>query len=132
MSEQLEGKQCIISALRARQRRFELVLVSWSAHRSKTEEVIQLANQLGVPVKTCSPDELDRMSKGKTHAGLVAIASAKPIKEVGTALTKERFGHTLNWSCSAAWATGRNGSGKGKVRTRDTRLVLRSEITERS
>ena len=79
MSEHLEGKQCIISALRARQRRFELVLVSWSAHRSKTEEVIQLANQLGVPVKICSPDEMDKMSKGKTHAGLLAIASTKPL-----------------------------------------------------
>jgi len=79
MSEQLEGKQCILSALRARQRRFELVLVSWSAHRSKTEVVIQLANQLKVPVKIVSPDEMDKMSKGKTHAGLLAIASAKPL-----------------------------------------------------
>ncbi|HLD36159.1 MAG TPA: RNA methyltransferase [Planctomycetota bacterium] len=79
MSEHLEGKQCILSALRARQRRFELVLVSWSAHRSKTEVVIQLANQLGVPVKIVSPDEMDKMSKGKTHAGLLAITSAKPL-----------------------------------------------------
>lgn len=79
MSEYLEGKQCILSALKARQRRFELVLISWSAHRSKTEEVIQLANQLKVPVKIISPEELDLMSKGKTHAGLLAIASAKPL-----------------------------------------------------
>ena len=79
MTEQLEGKQCIISALRARQRRFELLLVSWSAHHSKTQEVTDLATQLGVPVKTVSPDELDKMGKGKTHAGLIAIASAKPL-----------------------------------------------------
>lgn len=79
MSEHLEGKQCILSALRARQRRFEIILVSWSAHRSKTEEVIQLANQLGVPVKIAPPDELDKMSRGKTHAGLLAVASAKPL-----------------------------------------------------
>jgi len=79
MSEQLEGKQCILSALRARQRRFELLLVSYSTHRDKTQEVIDLANQLGVPVKLVPPDELDKMSIGKTHAGLIAIASHKPL-----------------------------------------------------
>ncbi|MFH1226531.1 MAG: RNA methyltransferase [Planctomycetota bacterium] len=79
MSEQLEGKQCILSALRARQRRFELLLVSWSAHPAKTQDVIFLAKQLGVPVKVVPAEELDKMSVGKTHAGLIAIASAKPL-----------------------------------------------------
>jgi len=64
-----------------------LILVSWSAHREKTQDVIALAEQQGVPVKTCSPEELDKMSKGGTHAGLIALASNRPLTKPEELLT---------------------------------------------
>lgn len=79
MKEKLEGKQSILSALKARRRRIELIMVSWSAHRDKTVDVLTLAAGQNIPVKIVSPEELDAAAKGRTHAGLIAICSPMPL-----------------------------------------------------
>ena len=76
--EHLEGKQSVIAALEARQRRFEVILISRGVHREKIQEVVDLAQRLNVPVKQVEPRELDAMTHGATHGGLVAIVSPKP------------------------------------------------------
>ncbi len=56
----------------------EVILVAHGAHLDKLEELLALAVELGVPVKTVDRSELDSMAHGVTHGGVVAIASALP------------------------------------------------------
>jgi 23S rRNA (guanosine2251-2'-O)-methyltransferase len=76
--EHLEGRQSVLAALQARQRKFQVILVSHGAHLEKFQDVLVLANQLGVPVKAVDRRELDAMAHGQTHGGMVALAGAKP------------------------------------------------------
>src|SRR5436190_16215555 len=76
--EHLEGRQSVIAALRARQRKFQVILVSHGAHVEKLQELLDLAAELGVPVKTVDRKELDAMAHGQTHGGVVALVGAKP------------------------------------------------------
>lgn len=76
--ESLEGRQSILAGLQARQRRFQLLLVSQSAHREKLQDVIEEAERQGVPVRYADRRELDAMAHGATHGGLVAVCSPKP------------------------------------------------------
>lgn len=76
--ETLEGRQSIFAALEARQRRFDVILTAHGAHIEKFQDVLDLAAQLGVPVKTVDRRELDQLAHGQTHGGMVAVVSAKP------------------------------------------------------
>jgi 23S rRNA (guanosine2251-2'-O)-methyltransferase len=76
--EHLEGRQSVLAALRARQRKFQVILVSHGAHLEKFQDVLDLARELSVPVKFVDRKELDAMAHGQTHGGIVALAGAKP------------------------------------------------------
>src|SRR3954469_12147655 len=76
--EHLEGRQSVLAALHARQRKFQVILVSHGAHMEKLQELLDLAAELNVPVKTVDRRELDAMAHGQTHGGVVALVSAKP------------------------------------------------------
>ena len=84
--ERLEGKQCIKAALLARRRKIELILVSGNAHHDKTEEVVSLARLQNIPIKIVPPEELNAAAQGRTHGGLVAICSPKPLTPVDEVL----------------------------------------------
>jgi 23S rRNA (guanosine2251-2'-O)-methyltransferase len=76
--ELLEGRQSIHAALLARRRRFQVILVGHGAHVDKLAELLALAGELGVPVKTVDRAELDAMAHGATHGGVVALATPLP------------------------------------------------------
>src|SRR5438874_1533405 len=76
--EHLEGRQSVLAALRARQRRFQVILVRHDAHEEKVREVIEVAAELGVPVRRVDARELDALAHGATHGGVLAIVSEKP------------------------------------------------------
>jgi 23S rRNA (guanosine2251-2'-O)-methyltransferase len=76
--EHVEGRQSVLAALRARQRRFEVVLVRHDAHTEKVQDVLEQAEQMGVPVRRVDGRELDAMAHGSTHGGVLAICSEKP------------------------------------------------------
>jgi 23S rRNA (guanosine2251-2'-O)-methyltransferase len=76
--EHLEGRQSVLAALHARQRMFQVILVSHGAHMEKLQELLDLAGQLNVPVKSVDKRELDAMAHGQSHGGVVALVSAKP------------------------------------------------------
>jgi len=76
--EHLEGRQSVLAALRAWQRKFQVILVSHGAHLDKLADLLDLAKELNVPVKSVGRDELDAMAHGQTHGGVVALAGAKP------------------------------------------------------
>jgi 23S rRNA (guanosine2251-2'-O)-methyltransferase len=74
----LEGRQSVLAALQARQRRFEVILVAHGSHREKIQDVVSLAAELNVPVKQVERRELDALAHGATHGGVLAIVSPKP------------------------------------------------------
>jgi 23S rRNA (guanosine2251-2'-O)-methyltransferase len=76
--EHLEGRQSVLAALRARQRMFQVILVSHGAHMEKLADLLELAGQLNVPVKSVDRRELDAMAHGQSHGGVVALVSPKP------------------------------------------------------
>jgi 23S rRNA (guanosine2251-2'-O)-methyltransferase len=76
--EHLEGRQSVLAALKAYQRRFQVVLVSHSTHEEKVRDVLDAAAERGVPVRRVDPRELDALAHGATHGGVVAVASPKP------------------------------------------------------
>ena len=74
----LEGKQTILAALAARQRRIEVILIRHDAHEEKIREVIEAAEQHAVPIRRVDSRELDALAHGSTHGGILAIATEKP------------------------------------------------------
>ena len=76
--EHVEGRQSVLAALRARQRRFEVVLVRHDAHAEKVQDVLDQAAQMGVPIRRVDGRELDAMAHGATHGGVLAVCSEKP------------------------------------------------------
>lgn len=76
--EHLEGRQSVLAALNSYQRRFEVILVAHDAHVEKLEDLLALAGQRGVPVKTADRKQLDAMAHGATHGGVLAVVSPKP------------------------------------------------------
>jgi 23S rRNA (guanosine2251-2'-O)-methyltransferase len=76
--EHLEGRQSVLAALKAYQRRFQVILVSHGAHEEKLRDVLAAAAERAVPVRRVDPKELDAMAHGSSHGGVVAVVSAKP------------------------------------------------------
>jgi len=76
--EHLEGRQSILSALQARQRRFEVILLKHGSHEDKLADVLTLAAERNVPVRRVDGRELDDLAHGATHGGILAIVSSKP------------------------------------------------------
>src|SRR5207248_10846099 len=62
--EHLEGRQSVLAALRARQRKFQVILISHGAHMEKLQELLDLAAELNVPIKSVDRRELDAMAHG--------------------------------------------------------------------
>ena len=76
--EHLEGRQSVLAALQACQRRFEVILIAHGAHLDKLQDVVSLAEQRGVPVSRVDRAQLDAMAHGATHGGVLAVVSPKP------------------------------------------------------
>jgi 23S rRNA (guanosine2251-2'-O)-methyltransferase len=74
----LEGRQSILAALHARQRRFEVILIRHGTHAEGVEEVIATAEQFGVPIRYVDGREIEAMAHGASHGGMLAVCSAKP------------------------------------------------------
>ena len=78
MTEHLEGRQSVLAALSARQRRFDVILIAHGAHLDKLADLIELAANLGVPIKYVDRRELDDLAHGQTHGGVIALVGPKP------------------------------------------------------
>jgi len=72
--ETLEGRISILAALQARSRRVEVILLKHGLHIETNEikELLELAQQLSVPVKYCSIADLNSIAHGVTHGGVIA------------------------------------------------------------
>ncbi|MEK7727669.1 MAG: RNA methyltransferase [candidate division KSB1 bacterium] len=78
MIETLEGKQCVLPALQARQRRVQLVLIKQGSSLERVSEVVDAAQAQNVPIKYVLADELSAMTKGRSHGGVAALCGEKP------------------------------------------------------
>jgi 23S rRNA (guanosine2251-2'-O)-methyltransferase len=73
----LEGKQSILSALKVRQRKFQVILVRHDAHEEKVQEVLDAAAEFAVPVRRVDSKELDALAHGTSHGGVLAVVTPK-------------------------------------------------------
>jgi 23S rRNA (guanosine2251-2'-O)-methyltransferase len=85
--EVLEGRQSVSAALRARQRKFNVILIRHGTHEESVQEILQLAAELNVPVRYADARELDSLAHGSTHGGVLAVGSAKPRTSVDELIT---------------------------------------------
>jgi 23S rRNA (guanosine2251-2'-O)-methyltransferase len=76
--EHLEGRQAVLAALQARQRRINVVLLAHGAHIADVQEILDQAQAADVPIRFADRRELDTLAHGATHGGVMAVASAKP------------------------------------------------------
>jgi len=88
--EILEGKQCVLPALLARQRRFQLLLVKQGTPLPRIREVIAAAESQSVPVKYVAAAELESFTKGRSHGGLAMLCTPKPVIPVSELLERSR------------------------------------------
>jgi 23S rRNA (guanosine2251-2'-O)-methyltransferase len=79
---QLEGRQSVYYALKTRQRRFEVVLIKEGSRPERIADILAETGGQGIPVKFVSNSELDDLAFGKSHGGIIAICSRKPLKEI--------------------------------------------------
>lgn len=76
--ENIEGRQSILAAIGAFQRRFQIILIRRGLHARSWEDVLQAAEARGIPYRFVERHELDALTHGATHGGLVAVCSPKP------------------------------------------------------
>lgn len=121
--EILEGRICVLAALRARRRDFETILVRQGTQDESIRDILDAAQALGVKVQRVRPEALEARAHGKTHGGLVAVAGpASPLpppstvdfgllldgvddaRNLGFALrSAEAFGVQAVWLKKRAW-----------------------------
>ena len=76
--EHLEGRQSVYAALMARQRKFQVLLLKQGMHEDKIAQILEVATAQNIPMKYVDGKELDGITHGSTHGGVVAICSPKP------------------------------------------------------
>jgi len=74
----LEGRQSVLAALQARQRKINVILLRHGMHTGDLAELLALAESNGVPIRYVDDRELASMAHGATHGGVLAVATAKP------------------------------------------------------
>src|SRR5438105_1527916 len=76
--EHLEGRQSVLAALRARRRRIQVILLRHGTHSESVADILELAQELNIPVRHVDSRELDALAHGATHGGVLAVALPKP------------------------------------------------------
>jgi 23S rRNA (guanosine2251-2'-O)-methyltransferase len=76
--EILEGRVCVLAALRAGRRPFEAVLVRQGTTDDSLRELLEAASALGVPVRRVRKEAIEARAHGRTHGGVVALAGPLP------------------------------------------------------
>ncbi|HEY7088692.1 MAG TPA: RNA methyltransferase [Tepidisphaeraceae bacterium] len=76
--EHLEGRQSVLAALVARQRKIDVILLRHGIHEESIRDILDLAAATNVPVRYVDQGQLESMSHGSSHGGVIAVCSAKP------------------------------------------------------
>jgi len=76
--EHIEGRQSVLAALHARQRKIQVILLRHGTHEQSVRDILDAAAEMNVPVRFVDRAELDSMAHGATHGGVLAVCSPKP------------------------------------------------------
>lgn len=76
--EHLEGRESVLAALAARERRIQVILIREGSRPERVQGVIDLAAERGIPVRFVAPEELGAIAHGATHGGVIAVCGPKP------------------------------------------------------
>ncbi len=76
--EILEGRICVLAALRAGRRDIESVLVRQGIRDDSIRDILEAAAARGVPVRHAREQALEACAHGKTHGGILARAAPLP------------------------------------------------------
>ncbi len=68
----------MLAALRAWRRTFEAVLVRQGTGDDSIREILEAAAERGVPVRRVRPQAIEAYARGRTHGGILALASPLP------------------------------------------------------
>jgi 23S rRNA (guanosine2251-2'-O)-methyltransferase len=74
----LEGRESVMAALSARQRRIQVVLVRHDTPATKVQDLLDLAAASNVAVRRVDLAELESLSHGASHGGVLAVCQSKP------------------------------------------------------
>ncbi len=74
----LEGRVSVLAAPKAGRRSFESVLVRQGTQDETIREILDAAAVRGVKVQHVRPEALEARSHGKSHGGILAVASPLP------------------------------------------------------
>ncbi|MCC7349389.1 MAG: RNA methyltransferase [Phycisphaerales bacterium] len=76
--EHIEGRESVLAALGAFQRRFQVILVRHGIHQEKIQDILDLAAERNVPVRVVDSGQLNDLAHGASHGGVLAVCSSKP------------------------------------------------------
>lgn len=74
MGEHICGVHAVYEALTSERQPIERIHIAREGHSGKVKEIIELARQLGVPVRKEERIVLDRLARGEIHQGILAIS----------------------------------------------------------
>ena len=78
----LEGRVCVLAALQAKRRAFEALLVRQGTKDESIRDILDAAAALGVKVQRVREEALEARAHGKSHGGILALASPLPSSPV--------------------------------------------------
>jgi 23S rRNA (guanosine2251-2'-O)-methyltransferase len=81
--ETVEGRVSVLAALQAGQRRFESILIDAEADDDSVGDVLAAAQGRGVTVRRAGRDELASLAHGRSHGGVIALCTPKPLTTPG-------------------------------------------------
>ena len=84
------GIHPVAEALKSRGRNFEYVGIAKDRHDARLQSLIEKCRELGVAVRFLSRQEMDRLSPGATHQGVIAVGSQKSYGDVDDVLANRR------------------------------------------
>src|SRR5262245_60339766 len=76
MDNRICGVHAVYEALVSRRLPVERIHIARQAHSTKLKEILELAQDRGVPVRKEERIVLDRLAEGRVHQGIVAISAA--------------------------------------------------------
>jgi 23S rRNA (guanosine2251-2'-O)-methyltransferase len=74
MDERIYGVHAVYEALSARRPHIERIHIAREVRGGKVSEIVSLARDRGIPVRTERRSVLDRMAHGEPHQGVIALA----------------------------------------------------------
>jgi 23S rRNA (guanosine2251-2'-O)-methyltransferase len=74
----LEGRESVFAALSARQRRIQVVLIKHDTPAPKIQDLLDLAAAANIAVRRVDQSELENLSHGHSHGGVLAVCQSKP------------------------------------------------------